>query len=866
MKESDELFLARHDIFVREAREACHKSLFFLGMLYEADLKRTTAIIEEYTHFAMHQVKGIIKGVHIPSAWEAKAAELDQAKKAEKDGENENAKKIKKAVYLCNQWKKAKEFLSVDANHKLEKVPVFRKSVHDFLKDSRPETFWGCIVHSGFPNFLSYLRKKIAFLWAASLVGFSLLFVEAIYGLLRNEGWGVVWPILLVSLPTIVNRSYILWRFAGKPQKIAFWDIGGHPLRSLWWLAIEPGSLVQRWMPGTPMARRIFLTNIGRLIIYMVWWILWLAILSNVESSMKTVYAFMVMGFFLMSIAYLLDLWDFTSKLPIRFLALVISFVCLGFLLTGSGHEAFIVLFLVFAGIFSILLIRKRKRKQNWYVDLAFMILFILLSLATILGRATHKAETWRDTVSSSQIPARLLKKQWPLPFVPDENHRAAPPVVVMIASGGGSRAAVFTGLTLQKLNADKDLIEVAENLQAISSVSGGSLANAAYIARMLTLSKAGNKKSDAASRIQALDDLVDALAGDFLWPTLGGLIKIGMTRGSAIEREWREKKVNLGNYRIGDLIKEWRGTIDSKSSVPPFPIPLFNTASLEGHDVVISPLDKSLYVQNQLHAHAASNKTSDNHNDKNYYLDIRDMDIKEIVDPEDEEPTWVFYRDAIYGLEDFLMVYNPLLAEAVRASANFPFGFPLVKIETKKELFFSPQITELDMEKEKASPKTKLISLTDGGALSNSGMWSMYQLLMNNYDALHQRGVLLIIVDAGKMPIYRDVQKTYNSLVGTIQDQSTIGQNLHRRMYDSLELKYQGRLAIVRLGIIEKKYFNVMTTWALDNESLERIKFSFEKTWQDSKRDLLNKWRILKGEYPPAGTKLIDRRRPPLD
>jgi len=449
---------------------------------------------------------------------------------------------------------------------------------------------------------------------------------------------------------------------------------------------------------------------------------------------------------------------------------------------------------------------------------------------------------------------------------VPVENQPTAPPVVVMIASGGGSRAAVFTGLTLQNLNADKELTEVAVNLQAISSVSGGSLANAAYITRLLTLPKDANNKSNTAARMKALDDLVDALDGDFLWPTLTGIIKKGMTRGSAIEKEWREKEVNLGNYRIGDLIKEWRAVKDSKSSIPPFPIPLFNTASLEGHDVVISPLNKSYYTQNQLHAHAAISKTSDTTEGKNYYLEIRDMDIKEIVDPKDEEPTWVFYRNGIYGLEDFLKVYNPLLAEAVRASANFPFGFPLVKIETAEELFFSPQITKVDMKKEKASSQIKLISLTDGGALSNSGMWPMYHLLMNNYDTLRQRGVLLIIVDAGKMPVYRDVQKTYNSLVGTIQDQSTIGQNLHRRMYDSLKLKFGDRLAIVKLGIIEKKYFNVMTTWALDKESLSRLKASFKETWQDTKKDIITKWRMLKGKRRPTGIELIDRRRPPMD
>ena len=867
MIETNELFLARQDIFVREAREACNKSLFFLGMLYEADLPKTTTAIKDYSPFAMHQVKGLIKGVHIPEAWKKKAAELKPVDEAAKEGEDEETKQIRKAVNLCEQWENMGDYLSEDKNHKFGKVSTFRAKLHSFLIDSGPETLLGRIYHVGFPNFLSYLHKKITFLWAALLVGFALLFVEAINGLLRNEGWGVVWPIILVSLPAILNRSYIHWRFSREPKQIAFWDIGGHPLRSFWWLAIEPGRTVHRWSPGTPMARRILWRNVQRLLIYSVWWILWLAILStHVNSSMKTVYAFMLMGFSLLSVAYLLDLWDFTSKLSIRFLAIVLALVCLVLFLGGADHVVFIILFLVIAAAFLFLLFRKMKKGQNWYVDLVFVILFVLASLATISGRATYNAEKWRDIGVQVPIPERVQQKEWPLPNAEDEKQPTGPPVVVMIASGGGSRAAVFTGLTLQALNADKEIAEVADNLQAISSVSGGSLANAAYIARKLVLFKDADKTSDAEAQKKVWEDMVTALEGDFLWPTLGGLVKKGLTRGTAIEKEWRENKVNLGNYRIGNLIKEWQA---AKGSKPPFPMPLFNTASLEGHDVVISPLDKRLYVQNRLHDHAAIRRSGNKIESKNYYLEIKNWDIEEIKDPDDEEPTWVFYRDAIYGLEDFLATHNPLLAEAVRASANFPFGFPLVNVETEKDNIFSPQIIEIEQKKIDAPPKIIEISLTDGGALSNSGMWSMYHLLMNNYKALHERGVLLIIVDAGKMPmpIFRILQKKWNSLLGAIQDQSTIGQNLHRRMYDSLHLKYGDRLAIVELGIIEKTYYNVMTTWALDKESLDRIKDSFKKTWSTSKKkDILNKWRILKGDRPAAGIELIDRRRPPMD
>jgi hypothetical protein len=112
---------------------------------------------------------------------------------------------------------------------------------------------------------------------------------------------------------------------------------------------------------------------------------------------------------------------------------------------------------------------------------------------------------------------------------------------------------------------------------------------------------------------------------------------------------------------------------------------------------------------------------------------------------------TWVFSRNAIYGFEKLLDRFNPRLYVAVRASANFPFGFPLVEIETDASLMFNPN-------DEKSQQGLKSVKLTDGGVLSNSGMWSLFGLLMKNAPELKKRGVLLIVVEASKMPEYRDM------------------------------------------------------------------------------------------------------------
>jgi hypothetical protein len=106
--------------------------------------------------------------------------------------------------------------------------------------------------------------------------------------------------------------------------------------------------------------------------------------------------------------------------------------------------------------------------------------------------------------------------------------------------------------------------------------------------------------------------------------------------------------------------------------------------------------------------------------------------------------PTWVFYRDAIYGLDDLLPGTDLPLSSAVRASANFPFGFPVVRIRTDHPLRFSPNLLF-------RSRQRKTIEVTDGGVLSNSGMLPMFHLLDHHAEALTQRGVLLLIVEASK-------------------------------------------------------------------------------------------------------------------
>lgn len=816
----NEISLAGHDIFVAKARLVCQQSLFFLSMLHKTNWQRTDKAAEEYRSFALDQIKSLIRSIYIPK-------HCDQIS-------SDNADiKIKNAAEFCKAWKEFSKYLDNNPDLPMAKISEVREKILALIEKSKADSIWHRYYQQLFHEILYYLRKKIAFFWSCTLLIFLFSF-EAIWGLLRNEGWGVIVPLILVLLPLIINRSIIEILFS-KNATVAFWDIGGRGLRKIIPLTVEPGRLVARWPTDSSLLRYIFWSQAGRLAVYIIWWSVTIFILKNTGGTLKTTYAFLSIGCLILTLANLLDLWDFMSKAPFRFLVLLAATIFIIFMLTGTSRLIVTIYFVALALISGIVWLNSRRM-----TNLASMAAMVFCAVFALIGGITQNAEIWRQTeenTAQQRLPERLDWDDWP--HGSDQNY----PVVVMAASGGGSRAAVFAGLTLQRMNQDPALKEVVENLQAISSVSGGSLANAAYIARLLSVYNKLGKKDYASARRDALPDLTDALKTDFLWPTLLGVFEPFKTRGKAIEEEWERGNVKLGELRIGSLIEKWREDKSKKSSIAPFPIPLFNAASLEGHDVVITPLARELYTDNSLYAHAAS--------DQNYYLDIR-----RLIEKECDQPTWVFYRNGIYGLENLLPNFNPLLSSAVRASANFPFGFPLVRIvpDPAKSFYFSPV------------QKKELVALTDGGALSNSGMWSLFHLLINGKSKLVERGVLLIIVDAGKMPIYRNLQKRINALVGSIQDQSTIGQNMHRLMYDILQREYHHRIGIVKFDIIELESYNVMTTWALDDDSLATLHASFDKRWEKKKKEILKKWQHLRSRSSDEDGQLIDRRRPPMD
>lgn len=816
---AEEQFLRRHRVFVRRARDVSHQALFFLGLVYDTTGRKAQEAVDDYRSFAFEQIEALIDSVNPPPPVPGLQGH-----------------EALQALELHAAWRRlSARTAASDKDHVLD----LRKRFEGFLEESRTPGLLGKAALHWLPDLYSYFRKNLALIWGILILLAVTLKVEAVNSLVRNEVEynppGFVLPLVLLLVPLAVSRIWTSVLRRQDPPKVPFWDISSTAFRSFRRQALEPGRLIHRWPSGNRLGQEIVKGQAVKLSIYVVWWfaalglIYWLHRNSELGASESSLTVFMVLSlcYAILILAHIVDLWEYLDPQPVRFLMLLVSLGALLFLLLGLGREFFIVAFLAAAAGYFWAWWRNRNRK----IRLATAIIFLVLAAANAKGRHTHENAVWHDQGRAKQWN-RLTIAEWPWP--------GTDPVVVLAASGGGSRAAIYTGLTLRRLNQDR--LEIASQLQAISSVSGGSLANAAYVTRLLDL---GEKRNDTQARLAVLSDLDRDLGKDFLFPTLTGALIPGWTRGESIEATWENGEVELGKHTLSELATAWRSQDRRTSPNPPFPMPLFNSTTLDGHNLVISPLKRNLFTWEKMEIEARELKNL-----------AYDQDRADENDPD----TWVHYRDGIYALDDLLSGFDPRLSQAVRASANFPFGFPLVRIRTREPLFFSPRENELG---------EKQVQLTDGGALSNSGMWSLYHLLMpeerEKLAELKRRGVLLLVVEASKMPVYPNQKQSLNALWSTIGDQGPVGQRLHRLMFEALGREYGGRIAIIQWDLIPRESYNVLTSWALDEDSIKKLHDSFERRWQAEESLLNQAWTVLKSQRD-TGKPIISTRRPPLD
>lgn len=719
-------------------------------------------------------------------------------------------------------------------------------------------------------NLPHWTLKHLAALTSVGVALFVLFKVEAINSLLTNM-WRLL-PLFLVVfivLPFFVPnwRALAFWR--PRRDEVSPWDIGGEAHRCLLPMAREPQRLVERWpttAPGDESVSNLIvrgwlrkLATVLSVCITVLFAASLLVYFDVIDSTRLTVLAILILLCSLFLVASYIDFWDFVEPGRIRLYILLWSVIGLWATLKGWGFffgiVASLVLFLWF--------LWTHFRRPGWVLPTYSYRSFLGLALLITIISWTQEQAVWK--LESRDVDAGLdwHVDQWPMP--------GRDPVVVIAASGGGSRAAVYTALTLDALAKLAEHCEggssgcrISSNLQAISSVSGGSLANAGYVVRRLAASR----------KWEVSTSLVDAVSEDFLLPTIWGAIWPFLSRGDAIERAWQgldelqrhcpqgtrerteenalrlaREHVALGGTCLSDLAAEWSDVADAGSRTPPFPMPLFNATTLDGHDLVISPLAQSLYASG---------------------VEIEARDPQRNRYDSEIDATWVYYRDGIYSLEDVLgPSYNPLISASVRASANFPFGFPLVDVDTRQPLMFHPKWRDRCEDRGAAGCRRTLVQLTDGGAISNSGLWSLFRLLMNrdgHSDDLKDRGVLLIVVDASLMPELSGVGPVWG-LRTAIADQAPLGQYLHREMFELLRREYGERIAIEQINLPAEVDKNVYTTWALDPETRERLGHYFDEQWKKDGPCLLAKWDYLtRGTPLPEGCPRIELGRLPVD
>jgi hypothetical protein len=896
-------------VFTRKARQAAHQSLYFLylvrgrhahedasgqtsgqtagqpstgGALGDRLLKvfgwtLTREAVDAYRTFTLQQIRALVGVVQTPAAH---------------DGEP-----------IIAKWVALRARVSGDESLNSDGVDGLITSVEDLLTTSEPP--------GGIEGFNTTIRKvliallrNLALILALVAVWAVFFKVEAVHSLVGNRAQGPSdGGVLLMAqswfpIAAALGSAILVWLAA--PRKRA--HLGKRAFGAFRCQALPPEPGIARWPPGPRVIQQaIFgrqLFNLGVLVTVLAL----MAVAMRRFGDPTTVTVFLVSSLCLvvLVLAHALDYWDFIDAVPLRFVTLATIVMLLGFASESSFYRFAVVAGMVllslrsfrnylrstprarlalvagvvfaataavvglnlisatigfFVAMTCVALWRVRVVLDNRNaINCCLAALSVLVAIFPVTSEIQERRSVWHEN-RSADVP-HVARSEWPFP--------GDDPVVVMAASGGGSRAAIYTAYTLERLNVEMG--EIADHLQAISSVSGGSLASAAYIARRYNNQTSFPEWVERLPKDVSPGELVRAVSGDFLLPTLWGALWPGTSRGDSIEQTWRDGPATLRNHAAGpppkreepdedlyvsDLTLAWRDAAAAGRREPPFPLPLFNTCTLDQHDVVISPLVAELYTSYDGSTPGRLSKLSN----------LGDADWL----------TWVADRDAIYGLDKILPRYDPSLPKAVRASANFPFGFPLValKATSERNVFSDPKIGA------RATMK-----LTDGGVLSNSGLWSLFPLLTDagSVAELERRGVLLLIVEASKMPEYSADRRDLTTLYGDLGNRNPVAQSLHRRILEGLKTRLHGAIAAIQIDITPRagrRSANVMTTWALDEASQTSLMESFRSTWQREKPRIERAWKCLRRQGPEKATCLqtsgdattdLLALRPPLD
>ncbi|MDO9017546.1 MAG: hypothetical protein Q8S73_29160 [Deltaproteobacteria bacterium] len=377
-------------------------------------------------------------------------------------------------------------------------------------------------------------------------------------------------------------------------------------------------------------------------------------------------------------------------------------------------------------------------------------------------------------------------------------------PVVVVAASGGGSRAAMFAASALLAMHDETPAVE--SSVQAVSGVSGGSLAMAGYVALRL-------------GRVTP-ERYREAMEADYVWPLLQAIVTLH-DRADAVQSDWNER-LHLGGVTLSSLARAWNAG-DTRA-----PVPVLNSADVLGHPVLLSAFAPAL-------------------------LDAADRSrCRESTGVDDP---WICDRDVGHTLQEIAPGTDVPLLSAARASANFPLAFPLVPVRAAQPLTGHEHLGD---------PRTTRI--TDGGVFLNSGVQGLYPLLLQVRAELRRRGVLMIVLDASAADAFTRYPGEWETVTALRGAGVGRAQMLHRLMLTRLASEYGARFGCVLVDMLPADLARIPTSWYLDEAARASMRRHFTSArWAAQRGHITEAFAAVRAGGTGAADVASCLARPPL-
>ncbi len=333
----------------------------------------------------------------------------------------------------------------------------------------------------------------------------------------------------------------------------------------------------------------------------------------------------------------------------------------------------------------------------------------------------------------------------------------------------------------------------------------------------------------------------INAMKQDHLGAAVAGFFTLGGGRGPGIEKFW-ETRFDWKDRRLASLY-----TGEQSGRLPALIIN--STLTNSGTRLAITNLAPSEFF--------AGGKFGPDRDQSNLGEATRFNQIKETQKDAKSEAKTLDLSASRYDplpaqintLNELAPAWNIALAQAVHASSNFPFGFPLMRFE-RTGWYDRVSARTLPLRDVLTDPRQEdLLEMTDGGVIDNTGVDSVLALLRANAQQIRARGVLIVQIESSflQSDAHTDPSQVLHYFTESNQamwrakfNADTAAYNMIRAELQDLmqepnameQVKvainnqpyivgYQGRrCAFFLLRAGERANENVMTSWRLDRKS----------------------------------------------